>query len=87
MDIAKSNTKGGQKLDRLGIGKKLRELRGTRTIQEVSDATGIPWSTICMYELGQRLPGDDNKIILANYYNVTVGELFFEMDIAKSNIP
>lgn len=72
-------------MDRVKIGSKLRELRGSRTIQDVSDATGIGWSTICMYELGQRLPSDDNKIVLANYYNKTVGELFFDGDIANSN--
>lgn len=72
-------------MDRMKIGEKLRLLRGTRTIQDVSDATGIAWSTICMYELGQRMPSDDNKIVLAKYYNMTVGQLFFDGDIAPSN--
>lgn len=72
-------------MDRVEIGKRLRELRGTRTIQEVSDATGIGWSTVCMYELGYRMPSDDNKIKLANYYNVTVGQLFFDYDISYRN--
>ena len=72
-------------MDREQIGKKLRNLRGEKTIQTVSDETGIGWSTLCMYELGQRLPSDDKKVILANYYNTTVQELFFDGDIAKGN--
>lgn len=89
MNIARSNTsgerKGGEKLNAIQIGKNLRKLRGDRTIQEVSDATGLGWSTICSYELGNRIPEDRNKVILAKYYNSTVQELFFDEDIAGSD--
>ena len=69
-------------MDNVSVGKRLRELRGSRTIKEVSDATGIGWSTLCMYELGQRRPSDEVKIILAKYYGMTVQELFYDDDIA-----
>ena len=59
------------------IGKELRRLRGSRTIKEVSDATGLGWSTICMIELGKRRPNDENKVILARYYGVSVQDLFY----------
>lgn len=72
-------------MDAKQIGNKLRKLRGDRTIQVVSDDTGLGWSTICMYELGRRIPEDDKKIILAKYYNVTVQELFYDTEIADSN--
>lgn len=72
-------------MDAIQIGKNLRKLRGSRTIQEVSDATGLGWSTICSYELGKRIPEDRNKVILARYYNLTVQELFFDEDIAESD--
>lgn len=72
-------------MDGKAIGAKLRKLRGSRTIQEVADATNIGWSTICMYELGHRIPGDDKKKVLARYYNMTVQELFFDDDIAVGN--
>lgn len=86
LNIAKGNkTKGGANLNRDQIGQRLRELRGERTIQTVANETGLGWSTICMYELGRRIPDDDNKIILANYYNKTVQELFFDSDIAYGN--
>lgn len=72
-------------MDAKQIGDKLRRLRGNRTIQAVSDDTGLGWSTICMYELGRRIPDDDNKLVLAKYYNITVQELFYDSDIAESN--
>lgn len=73
-------------MDAKQIGKRLRELRGNRTIQKVSDETGLGWSTICMYELGRRIPEDDNKVIIARYYGTTVQALFYDDDIAESNI-
>lgn len=67
------------------IGGRLKMLRGNKTIQEVADATGIDTSTIGMYEIGQRIPRDNNKIILAEYYGTTVQKLFFEPDITKGD--
>lgn len=72
-------------MDRVLVGQRLRKLRGSRSIRCVSNDTGIKWSTLDMYELGQRMPGDDKKIILAKYYGKTVQELFFDSDIAESN--
>ena len=73
------------KLDMMVIGKRLRTLRGARTIQQVSDETGIAWSNICCYELGRRRPSDENKITLANYYGVPVQNLFFDEDMTFRN--
>lgn len=67
------------------IGRKLKRLRGTRTIQEISDATGIDPSTIGMYEIGQRIPRDNNKITLANYFGMTVQELFYDQQITDGD--
>ena len=85
MIITTSDTKGVIETDAVAIGKRLRELRGTRTIQDVADATGLGWSTVCMYELGHRIPEDRNKVVLAKYYNTTVQDLFYAEDIAQSN--
>ena len=59
------------------IGEKLRELRGDRTLQEVSDATGIGVTALSNYESGYRIPRDGVKFILANYYGISSEELFF----------
>lgn len=59
------------------IGKKLIELRGSRTQEEVARANDISVSAIGMYERGERIPRDELKIRLAAYYNKTVQEIFF----------
>lgn len=59
-------------------GKKLAALRGEKSMQEVADAIGISKSALGMYETDQRIPRDSIKIKLANYYNATVQEIFYE---------
>lgn len=59
------------------IGERLRALRGTRTQKEVSDAIGVTNMAISQYERGERIPADDIKIALAQYFNSTVEDLFF----------
>lgn len=58
-------------------GKRLRELRGIRTRSGVSRQTGIPYSTLQSYEDGTREPTGPAKEKLAEYYGVTVEEIFF----------
>ena len=72
-------------MDAVMIGRKLKRLRGARTIQEIADATGIDSSTIGMYEIGQRVPRDNNKITLANYFGLTVQELFYDQQITDGD--
>jgi len=59
------------------IGKRLLVLRGYKSQREVAQAVGLTVGAIGMYENGKRIPKDDIKIKLANYYGVTVQELFF----------
>lgn len=65
-------------VDPVTVGMRLRILRGIRTRAEVSRDTGLSQARIGNYEHGARIPTDDAKILLANYYGVTVQELFFE---------
>lgn len=72
------NVKGGDSLmDATKIGKKLKKLRGNRTIKEVSSAIGISSSALSMYEQGNRIPRDKIKTKIAKYYHSTVQEIFF----------
>ena len=73
--------KGGEKLK--GYGKKLRSLRGDRSADDVAKAIGISRSAIGMYENEERVPRDDVKIKLAEYYCVTVQDIFFEQYSTK----
>lgn len=64
-------------------GKKLRELRGSRSAKEVSDAVGISESALLMYERGERNPRDDIKAMLADYFDVGIGDIFYPNNFTK----
>ncbi len=73
----KDKAKQRYRLDPVASGKKLRELRGRKSQQEVADAIGITQSSLHMYETGERTPRDPVKVNIAHYYNVGIEELFF----------
>ena len=56
---------------------KLRDARGDRSQKEIADMLGISVSALSMYESGERSPRDDLKVKMAQFYNTTVGALFF----------
>lgn len=60
------------------IAKRLMELRANRSQEEVTTALGISKSTWSMYENAERIPKDEIKIKIANYFNKTVQEIFFD---------
>lgn len=62
------------------IGMRLRKLRGEKSREEVSKATGIGVSALTNYECGIRVPRDEAKFILASYYKVSVDDLFFSQE-------
>lgn len=61
----------------MSIGAKLRELRGEKTQEQVARAIGITKSAYAMYERDERVPRDEVKKKIANFYHTTVGILFF----------
>ncbi len=63
------------------MNNKLVKLRGTRTQEEIANAIGISISAIGMYETGQRVPRDEIKVKLANFYNVSIESLFFDNNV------
>lgn len=65
------------------IAERLRDLRGRRTIKEVSNACGISPSTLSMYENGERVPRDEVKIRLAKFYSVSVESIFLTRYVAE----
>jgi transcriptional regulator with XRE-family HTH domain len=64
-------------MNALEIGKRLIDLRGNRTQEEVARDNNLSLSAIGMYERGERIPKDEIKIRLAKYYGKTVQEIFF----------
>lgn len=63
----------------MSLGNKLKELRkiSGKSSLEVSSDLGISRSTLQMYEADLRRPKDDIKRKIANYYNVSIEDLFF----------
>ena len=45
--------------------------------RQVAEAIGISRSALANYECGIRIPRDEIKEVLARYYGMTVGALFF----------
>ena len=61
----------------MSTGNKLRELRGTRTQNDVAEAVGVTKSSYAMYERDERTPRDEVKIRLAKCVGVSMQDLFF----------
>lgn len=66
-----------QRLDTKVIGQNLRTLRGNRSQKEVANAVGVTNMAISAYENGERIPRDEIKIALSQYYKVSVESIFF----------
>lgn len=64
-------------MDAKKIGNKLIELRSDVSREKVANDLGISISALAMYEQGNRIPRDEIKIKIAQYYNKTVQEIFF----------
>lgn len=66
-------------IDGIQIGKRIRELRGQKnmTAEDLGKALGISTSAINMYECGQRVPRDEIKISIAEYFGVSVETIFY----------
>ncbi len=64
-------------MDNKAIGHKLRELRGDLDAKTVADALEISTSALFMYERGERIPRDQVKKRIAQYFGKSVEEIFF----------
>ena len=59
------------------IGTKLKALRGKKTQEEVAKDLGITKSALSMYERDERVPRDEVKVRIANYYNESIVTIFY----------
>lgn len=68
-----------QNFDAKRIGETLKDLRVRKgmTQQEIADAVGVSPSAWGMYESGERVPRDEIKISIANFFKKSVGFIFF----------
>lgn len=64
-------------MNTIEIGRRLRDLRGSRTIRDTAAAVNVSPSAWYMYENGDRIPRDEVKIRIAEYFGVKVADIFF----------
>ena len=64
-------------MDRIAIGRKLQALRGDRSREDVAAALHISKSALAMYERGERIPRDEVKLRIAEYFNTSLTSIFF----------
>lgn len=65
------------------MNEKLIALRGERSQEEVAKALGISISALSMYEQGNRIPRDEVKIRMAEYYGISIEDLFLILFTTK----
>ena len=64
-------------MDKGKIAERLIALRGSKTKTEVAQAIGVTPSAYSMYENGERVPRDEIKKKIAEYYKKSVATIFF----------
>lgn len=65
-------------MDSKKIGTRLISLRNEVPRDKVASDLGISVSALAMYEQGNRIPRDEIKLKLAQYYEKTVQDIFFK---------
>ena len=59
------------------IGERLRKLRGDRTLETVAREIGVTSMAVSSWERGKRVPNDELKVKIANFYKKPVAAIFF----------
>ena len=68
-------------IDGARIGKKIKEMRKQKgiTAEELAKEIGTSASAVTMYEIGQRIPRDEIKIRIADFFASPVESIFYPM--------
>ena len=64
-------------MDSEKIARILVDLRGDKSRAEVAAALNLSVSAVAMYENGGRIPRDETKLKIAEYYGKSVEEIFY----------
>lgn len=62
---------------------KLVAARGKRSREEVAKAIGVSLSAVYQYETGVRVPRDEIKVRLADYFGASIQFLFLHDDVTN----
>lgn len=66
-------------MDGKQIGKRICDLRKSfkMTKRFMADALEVSYNSVCSWEYGTRIPGDEMKIRIANLFGVSVESIFY----------
>lgn len=64
-------------MDKMKIAERLVKLRGSKSQADVARDLRMSKSALSRYESGERVPSDARKVSFAEYYGMTVQELFY----------
>lgn len=64
-------------MDKNIIGKRLKDLRGERTLEDVGKDLQVTAMAVSLWERGERIPNDDMKLKISNYFGVPLFDIFF----------
>ena len=64
-------------IDATAIGKRLVDKKKKKSRQTVAKDLKISVSALQMYENGKRIPRDEVKVRIAEYYNTSIEAIFF----------
>ena len=71
-------------MNKMVMAKRLTDARGDRSRETVASEVKISVSALAMYETGQRVPRDEIKVALAEYYGLSIEFLFFASQVHSS---
>lgn len=69
-----------EEMDAKVIGERLRALRGEKSVADTAKALEISPSAWSMYENGERIPRDNIKLRISNYFRRPIQVIFFTKD-------
>ena len=64
-------------MDGIVIGKRLKELRGEKTLENVGNDLNVTPMAVSLWERGERIPNDDMKLKISNYFGVPLFDIFY----------
>lgn len=69
-----------QELSPQKIGESIVKLRNNRNLtqEEFGKEIGISASAVTMYETGRRVPRDEIKVKIANFFGVPIERIFYQ---------
>ena len=71
-------------MDVQALGRRLTALRGSRSREEVALCIGVTPYALAQYEAGARVPRDEVKLRLSQYYGLSLEQLFFDPQVHVS---